>query len=166
MSSITNSVTIAPSFTRALRILLTILPALFVVIILIGLARGETPIANLVKHWSSEETMWSVIAVGFLAFCAAGIAAIGRYAALVVGTQVISGRTEKGRRVRISTDSVSAVEYRRNPRVPGLYVTSSQSDERLLAVLWGVDLAKVSEELASTIGPTHQLTRWFREHAT
>ncbi len=166
MGSSNNSVTIAPSFTSTVRALLAMVLVAVVAIPVIKWIRGESPFGNLVEHWSSEETLWVLVAIGFFVVCAAFISSIGRYAALVVTPQSISGRTESGRRLEIPTNSVSYVEFRPNPMVPGLYVGTRPSEEKILAILWGVDISRVSDELTSTIGPTHALSRWFQDHAT
>lgn len=161
-----SSVIIAPSFLRSLRIILTVVLVIVVFITLVASIRDEAPFSNLVKHWSTEETIWSLTAIGVVVFCAAVVSAIGKYSALVVDTNFIYGRTENGQRIKIPTTSVLNVELRPNPTVQGFYVSSSSTDERLFAILWGVDIQRISKELDTTIGPTHKLARWFQEHAT
>ena len=159
-------VRIAPSFARTFRFFLAIFAAIVIVTGLIELLTG-TPPSRIASKLTSQDAMsaiWFLAAVG--AIGAVILTSIGRFLAIDITADEISGRTENGRRLVIPTDSVSEISYRPNPYAPGLFLSSTRSDSKIFTVMIGVDLVRAKEEVCAAFGPSHPLCRWLEKNAT
>jgi hypothetical protein len=165
MEGLNQKVKVAPSFGHAFSFFFKLFVTVFIVLdtaYLIGGKTSEEIISNLLP----QNAAMSLLFLGSLIVLGVTFLAVFRHTiAIEITKEQISGRTENGRRVMFPTDSISDIEFHPNPYVPVLLISSTQSADKLVTVLIGVDFPKTTEELKASIGLFHPLTRWFDENA-